>query len=93
MMTIEINNCGDDFCGDDFSGDDYNKLNIDALFLLDRVKILNKKYKKTSWYRIRTLLSIQKELKEIKKERDEINERLERLYAKKQNPIDIIRRQ
>lgn len=69
--------------------DSYYKINIDCQFLTDKVRIINDKIRKTPWYRIGTLLKLNRELKDLEKEADKIGERIKKL---EENPIQIVRR-
>lgn len=64
--------------------DSYCKIVIDINFLVDKLLILKAKAKKTKRYHIGTQLKLLKEIKELEKEFDEIQERLKRL---EENPM------
>ncbi len=73
--------------------DNHSKVNTDILFLIDKVKIIKDKIKKTPWFRFGTLIKLRRELRDLDKESDEIGERLKKLHAQKMNPIQIVKRQ
>lgn len=82
-MSQEIHDCDDN----------YSNVNTDTLLLIDRVRIVKDKIRRTSWYRIGTLIKLRKELSGLEKEADKIGERLNRLRMKNKNPIEIVKRQ
>lgn len=77
---------------DDQSGDTVSKLEIDTLFLTDKVRIIDDKIRKTPWYKVITHLKLYQELRDLKKEIDEIEKRVQRLERMKRNPVEIIKR-
>lgn len=78
--------------GEVSNDDNYDKLNVDILFLIDKLRIWKEKIGHTPWYRIGTHIKLRKELSGFEKEVDEIAERLQRLHAVHKNPIEVVRR-
>lgn len=76
----------------DQNEDSVSKLEIDTLFLTDKVRIINDKVRKTPWYKVITHLKLYIELRGLVKEADDIDKRLEKLERAKRNPIQIVKR-
>jgi hypothetical protein len=78
--------------GEVCNGDDYGKLNMDILFLTDRLRIWKKKLRNTPWYHILTHIRLRKELLDIEEDVEEIGERLQKLDVMRKNPIQLVKR-
>lgn len=77
---------------DVFIEDSYEKVGVDTLLLMERLKIVKNKMRNTPWYRIGTRMKSQKELSCIQKETDEIAERLKILDTESRNLMQIVKR-
>lgn len=73
----------------DDTNDTYDKINRDILILTDKVRDVNLRIKKTPWYRILEQLKLIKELRNLQRQTDDIEERFKRI---KENPIKVVKR-
>lgn len=74
----------------DYGDYSIDRLSVEILRLIDKVRETKVKIRKTPFYRILTLYELYKELKEIDKDTDKIGEMLKKF---EREPIKIICRQ
>lgn len=57
--------------------DTYDKINLDILTILEKVRNIKKKIRDTPWYHFRERWRLYKEIKSIEKQTDDIGKRLQ----------------